>query len=101
MSAGCIEHPAALRPPPKTGHMAGVPTEAGSDAAVFGGVADLTQPDLVMTFRMGSADVGPSWFFVSSDRGHAWQGPFAFPGSGCPGLPHAPTISRSESRTRS
>ena len=33
-----------------------------------------------MTFRMGSADTGPSWFFVSPDRGRDWQGPFAFPG---------------------
>lgn len=81
-----IEHPAGLRPPSKTGHMAGVPTEPGAAAAPFGGVDDLTRSDYLMTFRMGSVDTGPSWFFVSSDRGHAWQGPFAFPDLGLRGI---------------
>ena len=81
-----IEHPEGLRPPAKTGHMAGVPTEPGAAATAFPGAADLSDPDFVMTFRMGSADTGPSWFFVSSDRGHAWQGPFAFPDLGLKGI---------------
>lgn len=81
-----VEHPEGLRPPAKTGHMAGVPTEAGALATAFPGVADLTDPNLVMTFRMGSADTGPSWFFVSPDRGRAWTGPFAFPDLGLKGI---------------
>src|SRR5262245_11400351 len=54
-----IEHPDGLRPPAKTGHMAGVPTEAGAAATPFPGAADLSDPNFVMTFRMGSADTGP------------------------------------------
>jgi len=82
-----IEHPDGLRPPPTTGHMAGVPTETGGSAArAFDGMADLTGRDVALTFRMGSADTGPSWFFVSSNRGRDWQGPFAFPELGLPGI---------------
>ena len=81
-----IEHPEGLRPPSTTGHMAGVPTERGPAATAFGGCADLSDPDFVMTFRMGSADTGPSWFFVSPDRGRAWKGPFAFPDLGLKGI---------------
>jgi hypothetical protein len=81
-----IEHPAGLRPPSATGHMAGVPTEAGGPARAFEGAPDLTAPGFAMTLRMGSADTGPSWFFVSPDRGHAWQGPFSFPDLGLKGI---------------
>jgi hypothetical protein len=81
-----IEHPDGLRPPPTTGHMAGVPTERGGTLSTFAGVTDLTDPNLAVTFRMGSADTGPSWFFVSPDRGRAWQGPFAFPDLGLKGI---------------
>jgi hypothetical protein len=81
-----IEHPDGLRPPSTTGHMAGVPTERGPAATAFGGVSDLSDPNFVMTFRMGSADTGPSWFFVSPDRGRAWTGPFAFPDLGLKGI---------------
>jgi hypothetical protein len=81
-----IEHPDGLRPPSTTGHMAGVPTERGAAASAFGGAADLADPNFVMTFRMGSADTGPSWFFVSADRGRAWTGPFSFPDLGLKGI---------------
>jgi hypothetical protein len=81
-----IEHPAGLRPAPTTGHMAGVPTERGAPLRPFAGADDLTDPYFVMTFRMGSADTGPSWFFVSRNRGRAWDGPFGFPDLGLKGI---------------
>jgi hypothetical protein len=82
-----IERPAGLIPPPRTGHMAGVPTEAGGHMErEFPGVADLSHPDFVMTFRMGDINKGPSWFFTSADRGRTWQGPWTFPRLGLPGI---------------
>jgi hypothetical protein len=81
-----IEHPEGLRPPSTTGHMAGVPTERGAAPTAFEGAADLTDPGFVMTFRMGSADTGPSWFFVSPNRGRDWKGPFTFPDLGLKGI---------------
>lgn len=82
-----IEHPSGLVPPPTTGHMAGVPTEAGGRAPQrFGGAADLASPDFAMTFRMGGSDTGPSWFFTTADRGHTWQGPFDVPQLGLKGV---------------
>jgi len=75
-----VEHPEGLVPPPTTGHMAGVPIESGGRSLQpFGGSANLDDRDFIMTFRMGRADDGPSWFFTSPDRGHTWRGPFAFP----------------------
>jgi hypothetical protein len=40
-----------------------------------GGI-DFTNPDFAMTLRMTDADVGPSRFHYSTDRGHTWKGPF-------------------------
>lgn len=43
-----------------------------------GGI-DFTHPDFALTLRMTDANQGPSRFYVSLDRGHAWQGPFTLP----------------------
>jgi len=40
------------------------------------GNIDFTHPDFALTLRMTDADVGPSRFYYSLDRGHNWQGPF-------------------------
>ncbi|HVU86214.1 MAG TPA: sialidase family protein [Pirellulales bacterium] len=40
-----------------------------------GGI-DFTHPDFAMTLRMTDADIGPSRFHYSTDRGHTWKGPF-------------------------
>lgn len=39
---------------------------------------DFTAPDFSLMFCFGSLHVGPSWFYVSSDRCRTWRGPFAF-----------------------
>lgn len=39
---------------------------------------DFTAPDFALMFRFGSMHVGPSWFYVSTDRCRTWRGPFAF-----------------------
>lgn len=43
-----------------------------------GGI-DFTDPNLAMTFRMTDVDSGPSRFYVSTDRGHHWKGPYRLP----------------------
>lgn len=81
-----VEHNRGLFPPPRTGHMAGVPTEKGAEATAYPGAADFTNPDFVMTVRMGDIHSGPSWFFTSTDRGRNWTGPFIFPDLGLKGI---------------
>jgi hypothetical protein len=48
-----------------------------------GGI-DFTHPDFAMTLRMTDADVGPSRYYYSTDRGHSWQGPFRLALAGHP-----------------
>jgi hypothetical protein len=68
-------------------HMAGVPTEAGGRKATpLGTPLDFSAPGFALTMRMSGIDAGPSWFFASSNRGRAWQGPFELPALGAPGL---------------
>lgn len=82
-----IERNPGLVPPPRTGHMAGVPTEKGGAAArPFPGAADFTAPGFAMTLRMGDIHTGPSWFFTSTDRGVSWSGPFELPSFGLKGV---------------
>ncbi len=81
-----VERNAGLLPPPKTGHMAGVPTEKGREARPYPGARDFRSPDFIMTFRMGDIHAGPSWFFTSSDRGRSWEGPYSFPDLGLKGI---------------
>ena len=50
-----------------------------------GGI-DFTHSDLAFTARMTDADVGPSRFHYSLDRGHNWKGPFKLPQFDTPGI---------------
>lgn len=50
-----------------------------------GGI-DFTHPDFAMTLRMTDANAGPSRFYYSTTRGHAWEGPFALPLFGQKGI---------------
>jgi hypothetical protein len=75
-----IEKPKSLTPPPTPGHMAGIPTaKDGQPVTPLKTPIDFSDPNLALTFRMGDANGGPSWFYVSTDRGHAWKGPYDFP----------------------
>ncbi len=40
------------------------------------GDINFKHPDFAMTLRMTDADIGPSRFYYSLDRGHNWQGPY-------------------------
>jgi len=40
---------------------------------------DFTHPDFALKFRYVSAGRGFSWFYVSMDRCHTWEGPFSYP----------------------
>ncbi len=50
------------------------------------GNCDFTHPDFAMTFRRANDVDGRSHFYVTSDRGRAWKGPYAFPNLGNPGM---------------
>jgi hypothetical protein len=80
-----LEHPDGLKPPPGV-QQAGVPVEAGRPVTESPGNIPFTHPDFVFTARMASIHVGPSRFYYSTDRGRQWQGPFALPDLGTPGL---------------
>jgi hypothetical protein len=43
-------------------------------------------PDFALTVRMTDVHAGPARFYYSSDRGHAWQGPFRLPLFGQKGI---------------
>ena len=43
------------------------------------GDIDFTDPDFALKFRYVSASRGFSWFYLSDDRCHTWQGPYEFP----------------------
>jgi hypothetical protein len=81
------EKPAGLTPPPTPGHIAGVPTDKGGKEAVpLTTPIDFTAPGFAMTARMSDIHVGPSWFFYTTDKGHAWHGPFTLPDFGQKGI---------------
>ena len=71
-----IERPASLLPP-----------EQGGKAAI-----DLPAPmnfadaNFAMTLRFVDKDTGPSRLWYTMDRGATWQGPYAFPQLGQPGI---------------
>ncbi len=50
------------------------------------GNVDFTHPDFAMTFRRMNDSDGTSHFYITNDRGRYWQGPYAFPNSGNPGI---------------
>jgi len=51
------------------------------------GDVDLTHPDLaLMCARTGLGAGTVAWFYLSTDRCRAWQGPYALPSFGLPGV---------------
>ena len=81
-----VEKPRDLIPPPGS-KMAGVPAEPGGrELATFTGAMDFLRPGFIMTWRMTDIHVGPSRFYFSYDRGKTWNGPFAAPDFGTPGI---------------
>ena len=81
-----LDKPAGLTPPPAPGHIAGVPTETGREAAALSSPIDFTAPGFALTARMGDIHVGPSWFFYTTDKGTSWTGPFTLPDFGHHGI---------------
>lgn len=47
---------------------------------------DFTRPGFAMTFRRMNDSDGSSHFYVTTDRGHRWQGPYCFHPQGYPGI---------------
>ena len=81
------EKAAGLTPPPTPGHIAGVPTErGGKPSAPLTAPIDFTAPGFALTARMSDIDVGPSWFFVTADKGKSWSGPYTLPDFGQKGI---------------
>jgi hypothetical protein len=81
------EKHADLIPPPTPGHIAGVPTEKGGKAAApLTTPIDFRAPGFALTARMSDINVGPSWFFYTTDKGHAWKGPYTLPDFGQKGI---------------
>jgi hypothetical protein len=82
-----LEKPVGLTPPPRPGHIAGVPTEpGGNEAANTDAEMTFAAPGFALTARMSDIHVGPSWFFWTPDRGHSWRGPFRLPDFGHKGI---------------
>jgi hypothetical protein len=74
-----IEKPAGLKPPPSI-KVAGVPTaEGGKEPVDCPGGIDFTSLGFALTARMADINIGPSRFYVSSDRGKNWIGPYRIP----------------------
>ena len=70
-----IETPPGLRPPAQGGILRDL-TEP----------IDFTAPGFAMKLWFGDASKGPSWLWYSTDRGHAWLGPFRVPDFGQPAV---------------
>jgi hypothetical protein len=81
-----IEKPEGLKPPASI-KVAGVPTaEGGKEPVDCPGGIDFTNPGFVLTARMADVNIGPSRFYVSSDRGKNWNGPYRIPDFGQKGI---------------
>ena len=84
-----IENPAehgALIPTGKALHGIAPPQYKQPTPIDCPGDIDFTHPEFALTVRMTDADVGPSRFYYSYDRGHHWQGPFKLPQFDTPGI---------------
>ncbi|MBX9787945.1 MAG: glycoside hydrolase [Pirellulales bacterium] len=84
-----IENPAehgALIPTGKALHGIAPPQYKQPTPTDCPGDIDFTHPDFALTVRMTDADVGPSRFYYSYDRGHQWLGPFKLPQFDTPGI---------------
>jgi hypothetical protein len=81
------EKHADLTPPPAPGNIAGVPTEKGGKPVTpLVTPIDFTAPGFALTARMSDINVGPSWFFYTTDKGHSWSGPHTLPDFGQKGI---------------
>lgn len=81
------EKHADLTPPPGPGNIAGVPTEkGGKEAALLTTPIDFSAPGFALTARMSDINVGPSWFFYTTDKGRSWRGPYTLPDFGQKGI---------------
>src|SRR5262249_32627414 len=47
---------------------------------------DFRAPNLAIQFRFGDHNRGPSWFYVSTDRGRTWKGAYMLPDFGQRGI---------------
>jgi hypothetical protein len=82
-----LEKPRGLIPPPSPGNIAGVPTDKGGKEAVALTTAiDFSAPGFALTARMSDINVGPSWFFYTTDKGRSWNGPYKLPNFGQKGI---------------
>jgi hypothetical protein len=82
-----LEKPKSLTPPPNPGNIAGVPTDKGGKETVqLTTSIDFSAPGFALTARMSDINVGPSWFFYTSDKGRSWNGPFKLPNFGQKGI---------------
>lgn len=66
---------------PQGASLHGVPPPGVREAPwkPFSGGVDFTHPDFAMTLRMTNVNLGGSRFYCSTNRGHAWLGPFSLP----------------------
>ncbi|HAM71752.1 MAG TPA: exo-alpha-sialidase [Verrucomicrobiales bacterium] len=77
-----IENPSlqgALIPTGKALHGVPPPGLAEKPWTECPGGIDFRHPDFAMTLRMTDVHSGPSRFYVSTNRGHSWSGPFRLP----------------------
>ncbi len=81
-----IEHPGTLKAPPDTKQAGVIVEPGGREMRPSPGGFDFTKPGFALTARMASIHTGPSRFYVTYDKGHVWDGPFAVPDFGTPGI---------------
>jgi predicted neuraminidase len=62
------------------------PEQGGKAVAELSEPMDFAAPGFAMTIRFTDVNAGPSRLYWSSDRGHSWRGPFAFPMLGQKGV---------------
>jgi hypothetical protein len=55
------------------------PEQGGKAVTDLPKAMNFKDPNFAMTFRLTDTNKGPSRFWYSTDRGHVWQGPYAFP----------------------
>ena len=62
------------------------PSKGGKAAVPLTAPIDFTAPGFALTARMSDINVGPSWFFYTTDKGRSWNGPFTLPDFGQKGI---------------
>jgi predicted neuraminidase len=84
-----VEHPneqGMLMPEGESLHGTELPGAAIPAPRALEQAIDFAHPDFAFTLRMNNVDAGQSRFYYSYDRGHRWEGPFALPNFGTPGV---------------